>query len=41
MFREFKKEEKKKTSKVPFRKSSLEPENVENNIKENLLAMFN
>ena len=40
MFREFEKEAKKKTPKVPFWKSSLEPEKVENNIKENLLAMF-
>lgn len=41
MFREFEKEAEKKNPKVPFRKSSLEPEKVENNIQENLLAMFN
>jgi len=40
MFREFEKEEEKKTPKVPFCKSSLEPKKVENNIQENLLAMF-
>ena len=40
MFREFQKEVEKRTPKVPFRKSSLEPEKVEKNIQENLLAMF-
>ena len=41
MFRNFEKEAKKKTPKVPFRKLSLESEKVENDIQENLLAMFN
>lgn len=41
MFIEFRKEEKIKTLKVPFRKSSVEPEKVEKNIQENLLTMFN
>jgi len=40
MFREFEKQAEKKTPKVPFRKSSPEPKKVENNIQENLLAIF-
>jgi len=40
MFREFEKEAKNKNPKVHFHKSSLEPENVENNIQESLLAMI-